>query len=190
MKQWGFLRETEEAARRASKEDGKVRNGLETYLKVIFPNTKDWVHDKCISGIRGSKARIRPDYRSESLNLIVEFGGIRHYTEPYQIKKDIENTKIYESLGYKVVRIPFFIQLSNKAIKTLFGVTMKEKMFDENIVSIDIDSENTPAFLCGAGIKRMKEDFKKFPEQYKVNLDYLKKQPKEDQMLIDWEYLV
>lgn len=190
MNKWGFLREDEKGAAIATKMDGLHRTGLETYLKAIFPKTKDWVHDRPIKGIRGSNAKIRPDYRSESLNLIVEFDGIRHYSKPYQIKRDIENTKIYESLGYKVVRIPFFIQLSNKAIKTLFGVTMKEKMFDENIVSIDIESYNTPAFLCGAGIKRMKEDFKKFPEQYKVNLNYLKKQPKKDQILIDWEYLV
>lgn len=38
------------------------------------------------------------------------------------IRKDGENQKIYESFGYHVVRIPFFIQLTNEVVKILFGV--------------------------------------------------------------------
>ena len=34
--------------------------------------------------------------------------------------------------------------------------------------------KNTPAYLCGAGIERMAREFHQFPEQYKVNLEFLK----------------
>lgn len=170
---WGFLRET---AEKAEHDDihhpditGLKRTGLEEYLKVIFPKTNDWIHDK----IFGKGYRIRPDYRSDSLKLIIEFDGLQHYTNPRNIEKDDKNTKIYESFGYKVVRIPYFIQLTNKAVEQMFGIKVKEPLFDGKIPSLSIS--NSPAFLCPAGLQRMAEEFAKFPEQYEVNRKALKK---------------
>lgn len=58
-----FVRETEKMA---LKEDvdvtGIPRTGLETYLRYIFPNVNDWVHDKQFPG-----KKTRPDYRSDVL---------------------------------------------------------------------------------------------------------------------------
>jgi len=176
---WGFLRETTTMADKAGidKDTGLCRTGLENYLKIIFPEINDWVHDKTIDVlVKDKKCKIRPDYRSEKLKLIIEFDGIQHYTKPDIIEKDKNNTKIYNDLGYKVVRIPYFIQLSNKAVKTLFNVDVQEELFDETIPSLGIKGQNTPAYLCPAGLKRMAEEFKKFPEQYKTNIDFLKKQ--------------
>jgi hypothetical protein len=177
---WGFLRETNAMAAKAGndKDTGLHRTGLEDYLKVIFPKIDDWVHDKAIEGlsVNGKKCKIRPDYRSEKLKLIIEFDGIQHYTKPDIIEKDKNNNKIYSGLGYKVVRIPYFIQLSNKAVKTLFGVDLEEDLFNEKIPSLGIKGQNTPAYLCPAGLKRMAEEFRKFPEQHKTNIDFLKKQ--------------
>jgi len=174
---WEFLRETEKSAQEAGvDENGRRRTGLEEYLKVIFPNTNDWVHNKEIGKINGERCRKRPDYRSETLKLIVEFDGTQHYTDLNKIKEDDEKTKLYESAGYKVVRIPYFIQLSNKAVKTLFGVDVKEELFDESVPSLEITGRYSPAHLCPAGVERMAREFKRFPEQYKVNIEHLKEQ--------------
>ena len=75
---FGYLRETQESAIKAGKDpsNGMCRTGLECYLKAIFPDVDDWIHDKPIK----LKGRLyRPDYRSESLKLIVEFDGMHHY---------------------------------------------------------------------------------------------------------------
>lgn len=175
-KKWGYLRENREAAKKAGmdSETGLCRTGLEEYLKVIFPNTTDWIHDKPLGKVKDKYYRFRPDYRSETLKLIVEFDGLPHYKDPEIIFKDEENNHLYDSLGYKVVRIPYFIQLSNEAVKTLFGVDVNEPLFDEKIPSLGISGKNTPAFLCPLGIHRMAKEFIKFPTQLKVNLDYLK----------------
>lgn len=177
---WGFLRETAEIAKKAGidKDTGLHRNGLDEYLKVIFPEITDWVHDKVLPKefTNGKSCRKRPDYRSETLKLIVEFDGLQHYTQPDRIKKDESNTKFYKSCGYKVIRIPYFIQLTNECVKCLFGRDVKEKLFDDKIPSIGIEGKNTPAYLCPAGIERMKKEFKKFPKQYQVNKNFLKKQ--------------
>ena len=176
---WGFLRETTEAAIKAGVDRGTGlhRTGLNEYLKVIFPDIDDWVHDKALGlTVNNKVCRKRPDYRSEKLKMIVEFDGIQHYTMPDRIKNDVLSTKFYESLGYKVVRIPYFIQLTNKAVKYFFNVDVKEPLFNENIHSMDKNDRNTPAFLCGAGVLRMIEEFKHHPEQYRVNKEFLMSQ--------------
>lgn len=177
-KKWGFLRETNALARNAriDKDTGLHRTGLEDYLKVIFPNIDDWIHDKALGMVNGTTYRSRPDYRSEKLKLIIEFDGLQHYTKPDIIEKDLKTTELYKTLGYKVVRVPYFIQLSNKAVKTLFDIDVSEELFDETISSLGIEGQNTPAYLCPAGLNRMAEEFKQFPEQYKTNVDFLKNQ--------------
>ena len=175
MNKWGFLRETSDLARKAGKDKdtGLHRTGLEDYLKVIFPQINDWIHDKALGEINGNVYRSRPDYRSEKLKLIIEFDGLQHYTKPDIIEKDYRLTELYKNLGYKVVRIPYFIQLTNRAVKILFGVKVSEQLFDEQISSLGIKGLNTPAYLCPAGVKRMAREFKKFPEQYKTNIEFL-----------------
>jgi hypothetical protein len=175
---WGFLRETNAMAKKAGidKDTGLHRTGLEDYLKVIFPPINDWIHDRVLGMVNGTNIRSRPDYRSEELKLIIEFDGLQHYTKPDIIEKDIKITERYKSFGYKVVRIPYFIQLTNKAVKTLFDVDVSEELFDGKISSLGIKGKNTPAYLCPAGVRRMAEEFKKFPEQYETNIDFLKNQ--------------
>lgn len=171
---WGFLRETNQKAKEAGidKDTGLHRTGLEDYLKVIFPeiDADEWIHDKSIEGI-GSK--IRPDYRCEKLKLIIEFDGLQHYQKPDRIKADYHNQKLYERAGYKVVRIPYFIQLSNSVVKSMFGRDVKEPLFDDSIPSLGINGQNTPAYCCPAGLKRMAKEFINYPQQYKTNVDYL-----------------
>ena len=180
MNKWGFLRETSEAAKKAGidKDTGIHRTGLDEYLKIIFPEITDWIHDKIIPAelTNGKQYRVRPDYRSETLKLIIEFDGLQHYTQPDKIKQDEKNTKLYKSFGYKVVRIPYFIQLTNECVKTLFNRDIEESLFEKNIPSIGIKGKNTPAYLCPAGVERMKTEFKKFPEQYEVNKKCLERQ--------------
>ena len=176
MVEFGFLRETKEMADSAGidKDTGIVRTGLEEYLRVMFPDITDWVHDKQIPSLPdGIKSRRRPDYRSETLKIIVEFDGLPHYTSPEKILDDETAKKFYESLGYKVVRIPYFIQLTKSAVKTLFGVDVQRDLFPDGVPSLGIKGRNTPAFLCLAGVERMAKEFLRFEDQLAVNIKYL-----------------
>ena len=175
-KVWGFLQETTELAQKAGidKDTGLVRTGLDKYLSVIFPDTHDWLHDKAFGEHNGVKYKIRPDYRSDSLKLIVEFDGLPHYKNPDTIQKDSANQMIYEKCGYNVVRIPYFIQLSNDVVEQLFSVKVQEPLFDDSYPSLGITGRHSPAYLCPAGIRRMAEEFMKFPRQYEVNINALR----------------
>ena len=142
---------------------------------MIFPSVNDWVHDKTTGLILNNKKLCkRPDYRSDKLKLIIEYDGLPHYQKPDVIMKDYSDINLYESFGYKVVRIPYFIQLTKDAVKQLFNVECDFELFPENIPSLNIESCNTPAYLCYAGVQRMAAEFKLFPNQYKLNISYLK----------------
>ena len=166
---FGFLRETEELAVKSRIDpDTKIhRTGLLTYLLTIFPDTveSDWIHDAVVEGIASKR---RPDYRNEKLKLIVEFDGVHHYMSEKNIESDMRGISEYEAAGYKVVRIPYFIQLSNDAVKELFGVVVDKKLFDDNIPSFG--RHTTLDRICDAGLKRLAAEFKRFPKQYEVNI--------------------
>lgn len=186
---WGFLRENEKKA----KEEGVApltglhRTGLDRYLQVIYHNVSDWIHDKSIQKLNGEKCGYRPDYRSETLKLIVEFDGLQHYNNPKNIIEDEEKTCKYEADGYKVIRIPYFIQLTQDVVREMFGVEVKEKLFNPSIPSLYIEGKNTPAFLCPLGIKRMAKEFIRYPEQCKINVQSLQGK---DERLTGLEFLM
>lgn len=170
---WGFLREhskTKDINER-DPDTGLHRTGLDEYLKVIFPQ-ENWTQNKWFR--YGTNKHIIPDFRNDNLKLIIEFDGILHFTKPDQIMKDDHNQKIYESYHYKVIRIPYFIQLTNDVVEKLFGVTLTEKLFNPDIPSLGAFGKNSPAYLCPAGLKRMARIYKQFPQQYKVNIKALK----------------
>ena len=177
---FGYLRETEEEAIKAGidRDTGLPRTGLDTYLKYLFPNIDDWIHDKRVPNLyyEGKISKFRPDFRIETLKMIIEFDGLPHYQKPDIILNDILKNKIYKENGYKVIRIPYFIQLTKESVKTLFGIDLDIDLFDLSLVnknmSLGIHSRATPAYLCPLGIKRMAEDYIKFPKHLQVDLDY------------------
>lgn len=180
MSQWGFLREDAEKAKMAGidKATGLPRTSLRSYLDVIYPNIDDWVHDKPIGmKLDGKKLRIRSDYRSDKLKLVVEFDGTQHCEKPEVIRRDLWNTEAYRRLGYKVVRIPYFIQLTQEAVKMLFGVKTGP-LFDVKYPSLGT-GRGSPACLPHAGLKRMARVFLHFPEQYMVNVEALRNEKDE-----------
>jgi len=65
--------------------------------------------------------RYRPDYRIENKKLIFEFDGPFHYSNTEQIVNDINKDSIYTKMGYKVIRIPYYIQMDSNTYSILGG---------------------------------------------------------------------
>lgn len=86
-------------------------------LKDIYG--KEFIHNK-----QFPNNKFRPDYRNDELKLIVEFDGVRHFTESKRIISDIERDLICYKLGYTVIRIPYFISISSESIKYFFDKTI------------------------------------------------------------------
>lgn len=126
---WGYLRECENKFY-----DPSRHSTLEEYLSAIFPDAH-WIYDSMIPKdiVHGRLPgyplkRFRPDARCEELSLIVEFDGTAHYQDQSVVLADREKDRWLMGLGYKVVRIPYWIQLSNRMIEFWFGVMMPTEM--------------------------------------------------------------
>lgn len=127
-------------------------------LKILFPN-KDFIHDKAVP--TSSNRRKRPDYRCDDLNLIVEFDGYGHYTVSKNIISDLDKDEDYNNLGYKVIRIPYFIQLTKEVIFDLFDIEIEEELYTYPHGFID-KKAILPADFCELGVKKFKDDLIKF----------------------------
>ena len=103
---------------------------LKEVLKVFIPEEK---YGKLQIGKKlkqlgyEAKSNIEPDYFYESLGLIFEFDGPDHYNNSYKIMKDenkYKNLKYIKKNGNKVdlriIRIPYYAQLSKDIAKFLF----------------------------------------------------------------------
>jgi hypothetical protein len=125
-------------------------------LTKIFSN-QVFIHDEVVPD---SGVRFRPDYRCDELHLIIEFDGDRHYREAAVIVRDQKKDKIFSKMGYKVVRIPYFVQLTKDIIKFIFDVDYD---FHEEYPHGFISKEaKLPADFCELGVKKFKEDLIRF----------------------------
>jgi hypothetical protein len=131
---------------------------LGEHLKVIFPDN-EFVHDKPVPD--SSNKRRRPDYRCDELMLIVEFDGISHYQNINIILSDIEKDKDYSSLGYRVLRIPYFVQLDKTTTYNIFGIALEEELYSYPQGFID-KKATLPASFCYNGLMKFEEDLKRF----------------------------
>ena len=153
----GAEREKQDALK-AEKNSKAMFTPLSEYLEVIFPKVSDWEQNKRFKFEERRYHEV--DYISECLKLVIESDGIiGHYTNPEKILRDSEKAKIFSSIGYKFVNIPYFIQLTNEVVETMFEVHVEERLFDPKLPSFV--KGNTPGYLCPLGIKRMAQEFKK-----------------------------
>lgn len=128
---------------------------LEELLKLIFPEVTDWLHDK-----KFLDTKYRPDFRSDSLKLIIEFDGYQHYSKATAVFNDLYKNAVYEVAGYKVVRIPHFVQLETNSIKYYFDRDVDLPMVFKHGFRIPVDAGYPPASMCERGVWRFLKELK------------------------------
>ena len=128
-----------------------TEDSLGDHLKKIY--NVNFIHDRPFIG------RFKPDFRNDNLKLIVEFDGDRHYTMAKFILRDALKDKQEEELGYKVVRWPYFVQMTSKTAKMLLGVDYDVKQeYPHGFVDAKCVC---PADFCMLGIEKFIADMKK-----------------------------
>lgn len=152
---------------------------LGEFLKTYFPNG-NW-----ISQFKPSNSRFKIDWYSESLKLCIEFDGYQHYTSSKQILADYRKNELCEKLEIKLIRIPYFVQLSTDVIKLLFNLDLKD--FKQTYPHGFNSNKSTmiyPADYCYLGIEKFKNDFEKFLIIKNEIIDSLKKKNIDKRMLL------
>lgn len=127
--------------------DYLTESNLINWLNLIFPDVNDWKHNKVLPG-----TPFKPDYYSDELKLVVEYNGPIHYTDPNVISQDYIKYSVFEDLGYKVVELPYFVQLDKEVIKYLFKV---DSNYESNYPQGWVDTAVFPAAYCSLGINRL-----------------------------------
>jgi hypothetical protein len=126
-------------------------------LNLIYQNNK-FIHDKIVLN---SEIKNRPDYHNADLKLIIEFDGFRHYSQSGVIVVDEYKDLIYSKLGYKILRIPYFIQLTSSVIEKYFSIQNVDLNWKYPSGFID-NAALLPADFCELGIERFKKDLNTF----------------------------
>jgi len=134
-----------------------TEKNLGLILTELFPNN-DFIHNKGVP--EANNTRTRPDYRSKERKLIIEFDGDTHYCKSNVIKSDFKKDIDYASIGYRIFRIPYFVQITTKMLKDIFDENIKwNQRFTHGFISPKV---TLPADYCDLGIKRFKNDLDRF----------------------------
>jgi len=127
----------------------------------FFTYNFEIVYDKKIKG----NDNIRPDFQiinnqNNQIILIVEFDGYQHYTKAQEVLKDVTKDLIYKGLGYKVIRLPYFIQIRKEIVDHFFCQGFP---YDNSYLHGFIDPKVTlPSDFCELGMMKFLKDMKRF----------------------------
>jgi len=107
--------------------------------------------------------------------FVVEFDGDSHYRNPQTIRSEREKNAIAESLGQKVIRIPYWVQLTTETLKHFFQIDHQIKQdFPHGFID---KKAMLPASFCELGMKRFDNEICMLPQRVmKQVLDSLKGQ--------------
>lgn len=173
-KKWGFLAPTRAEAERMEAKYGVHFTPLIDYMKVIFPDIDDWEENRFVEldvTDEGKQEYIKLDLCSKTGRKIVLFWGfIEIYDENY----------VYTGSGLvgdgglcwqdqDVYFVHHDVQLTNATVKQIFGVDVKEPLFDENTPTI------TQPWECphqlGSAESVLRGKYIGDEKQYQVNLE-------------------
>lgn len=130
-----------------------VQKKLESVLQTIVGELS-WVGKE----IRVEDTRFRWDivYKQNERMVAVEFDGSNHYRHSLNIKRDNEKDVIAQKSGIKVVRFPYWIQLTTETLRSYFNLDATIK---QNFPHGFIATKDFPASFCELGIRRFKNEY-------------------------------
>lgn len=99
--------------------------------------------------------------------LVVEFDGDLHYKESLVLKRDMEKDSVAKELGYKLVRFPYWIQLTTQTLETFFGIRGEVcQDFPHGFIS----TKSFPASFCNLGLERFFKELESLPENVREDV--------------------
>ncbi|MET4808241.1 hypothetical protein [Limibacillus sp. MBR-115] len=138
-----------------------VQKKLEDALKAIVGNSA-WEGRELL--VPGTRRRWDMAYELGSKVTVVEFDGDAHYRDPLKMKVDNEKDVTARSLGYKVVRMPYWVQLTNQTLQHYFGLSAEiYQDFPHGFIATKL----FPASYCEMGIERFERELSSLPNSVK-----------------------
>lgn len=129
---------------------------------------KEIVGDKAWRGseVRLPTGRRRWDmsYELDGTIYVVEFDGDAHYRDSLKIKIDNEKDAVAREHSIRVIRFPYWVQLTSETLAHYFGlVATISQDFPHGFISTKV----FPASFCELGIERFRHEMASLPAQVK-----------------------
>ncbi len=114
---------------------------------------------------QGGKHRWDMAYQWQEQFVVVEFDGDEHYRHSLKIKADRQKAEVAQRSGHKVIRIPYWVQLTTETLQHFFGLHTD---IDQNFAHGFITTKLFPASFCEQGIARFEEEMAALPNAVRV----------------------
>lgn len=129
-----------------------------------------WPDDDYTSNkqIKGMSEAWRPDYVNLTKKIIVEFDGHLHYTQAKTCLLDEYKDVAWTKQGFKVIRWPYFVQLSSASIQQFFSFEQSyHQVYPHGFIDANVIY---PADFCIAGLKRFVNELSLFHESISMDI--------------------
>lgn len=146
---------------------------LETYLvqNTLGEILKKWAgEDNVSSEVMVPTTRMRNDFRvnKNGKTYVVEFDGDQHYRDAVVIQRDNLKDSLVRQLGFVVVRIPYFIQLTTQTFKHYFNEDFEiETTFPHGFHA----TKMLPASFCPLGYSRLLKEVDALPDNVRADIN-------------------
>lgn len=99
-------------------------------------------------------------YEIHGRTTVVEFDGDAHYWNSLRIKIDSEKDIVADSLGYTVVRVPYWVQLTSETANFYFGISAEiQQYFPHGFIATKV----FPASFSELGLARFNRELATLP---------------------------
>lgn len=99
-------------------------------------------------------------YELDGQVTVVEFDGDEHYRNTLKIKADEEKDNIATEHGYRVIRIPYWVQLTTETLRHYFDL---EATIHQDFPHGFITTKVFPASYCELGLSRFERELESLP---------------------------
>ena len=130
---------------------------LGNHLLRLFGSVEPQVH---LQDCRISRCAF--DFLVPKEKILVEFDGSGHYQQSQVIRRDLLKDQVAGSLGYRVVRIPYFVQLTNDTFYEAFGFRSSVKILTSYPHGFVDPKATLPADFSSLGVEKFINDFTRF----------------------------
>ncbi len=94
-------------------------------------------------------------FKDNGETVLVEYDGDEHYRDSLKIKADAHKASLAITHGTRLVRVPYWAQLTNQTARHYFGLEAEiEQSFPHGFITTKL----FPASFCEMGVERFRRE--------------------------------
>jgi hypothetical protein len=146
-----------------------VIEGYLTQQKLAIALVQFFADDWLGHELKHPKSRRRWDMsiRTQTGIHVIEYDGDEHYCNSLKVKADREKDRLALEMGWKVIRIPYWVQLDSETFSFYFA---SKAIIEQNFPHGFITTKTFPASFCELGVLRFQHELSCLPERVRQDV--------------------